>query len=91
MLVYVPQEQSEVVVNTNLICFFYFQCNFNIDILDKEVDMDAITAEVIGPSGSVYLNFDVGPDGGKGTFQPDEVCTFYIFKLIIFIVLPNTI
>ena len=37
--------------------------------------MDAITAEVIGPSGSVYLNFDVGPDGGKGTFQPDEVFT----------------
>ena len=37
--------------------------------------MDAITAEVIGPSGSVYLNFDVGPDGGKGTFQPDEVCS----------------
>ena len=35
--------------------------------------MDAITAEVIGPSGPVYLNFDVGPEGGKGFFQPDEV------------------
>ena len=40
--------------------------------------MDAITAEVIGPSGSVYLNFDVGPDGGKGTFQPDEVLSTFL-------------
>ena len=45
--------------------------------------MDAITAEVIGPSGSVYLNFDVGPDGGKGTFQPDEVLSFYKYKKFV--------
>ena len=49
------------------------QCNFNIDILDKEVDMDAINAEVIGPSGPVYLNFDLGPNGGRAFFQPDEI------------------
>ena len=49
--------------------FISFQCNFNIDILDKEVDMDAINAEVIGPSGPVYLNFDLGPNGGRGSFQ----------------------
>ena len=49
--------------------FILFQCNFNIDILDKEVDMDAINAEVIGPSGPVYLNFDLGPNGGRGSFQ----------------------
>ena len=35
--------------------------------------MDAINAEVIGPSGPVYLNFDLGPDGGRGFFQPDEI------------------
>ena len=35
--------------------------------------MDAITAEVIGPSGPVYLDFDVGPEGGRGYFQPDEI------------------
>ena len=53
--------------------------------------MDAITAEVIGPSGSVYLNFDVGPDGGKGTFQPDEVLSTFLSCSYLFIVLPNTI
>ena len=52
---------------------YFFQCNFNIDILDKEVDMDAINAEVIGPTGPVYLNFDLGPNGGRGSFQPDEM------------------
>ena len=57
--------------NENYFIFLIFQCNFNIDILDQEVDMDAITAEVIGPSGPVYLNFDA--EGGKGFFQPDEV------------------
>ena len=31
--------------------------------------MDAINAEVIGPSGPVYLNFDLGPNGGRGSFQ----------------------
>jgi len=67
-----PSERLEMRCNLNKIKVGE-ECNFNIDILDKEVDMDAITAEVIGPSGSVYLNFDVGPDGGKGTFQPDEV------------------
>ena len=56
--------------NTSLyFTFILFQCNFNIDILDKEVDMDAINAEVIGPSGPVYLNFDLGPNGGRGSFQ----------------------
>ena len=35
--------------------------------------MDAISAEVIGPSGPVYLDFDVGPEGGRGVFQPDEI------------------
>ena len=50
-----------------------FQCNFNIDILDNEVNMDAISAEVIGPSGPVFLNFDIGPQGGRGFFQTDEM------------------
>ena len=35
--------------------------------------MDAINAEVIGPSGPVYLDFDLGPEGGRGYFQPDEI------------------
>ena len=35
--------------------------------------MDAINAEVIGPSGPVYMNFDLGPNGGHGSFQPEEM------------------
>ena len=58
-----------------------FQCNFKIDILEnEEVDMDAITAEVIGPSGPVYLDLDMselatGQGGGtaRATFTTDEV------------------
>ena len=34
--------------------------------------MDAINAEVIGPSGPVYLNFDLGPNGGRGSFQVSD-------------------
>ncbi len=32
--------------------------------------MDAITAEVIGPSGPVYMNLDLKSNGGHGTFRP---------------------
>ena len=64
-----------------LIQFVLFQCNFKIDILESEaVDMDAITAEVIGPSGPVYLDLDMselaaGAGGGtaRATFTTDEV------------------
>jgi hypothetical protein len=35
--------------------------------------MDAISAEVIGPSGPVHLSFDLGPTGGRGYFQTDEM------------------
>ena len=41
--------------------------------------MDAINAEVIGPSGPVYLDFDLGPDGGRGYFQPDEIGMHELF------------
>ena len=65
----------------HLIQFVLFQCNFKIDILESEaVDMDAITAEVIGPSGPVYLDLDMselaaGAGGGtaRATFTTDEV------------------
>ena len=50
---------------------FSFQCKFKIDILDQEVDMDAITAEVIGPSGPVQMNLDL--NGGHGTFTTEEM------------------
>ena len=47
---------------------------------NEEVDMDAITAEVIGPSGPVYLDLDMselatGQGGGtaRATFTTDEV------------------
>ena len=61
--------------------YFSLQCNFKIDILEsEEVDMDAITAEVIGPSGPVYLDLDMselatGQGGGtaRATFTTDEV------------------
>ena len=35
--------------------------------------MDAITAEVIGPSGPVYLDLNVDRSGGRATFTTDEL------------------
>ena len=35
--------------------------------------MDAITAEVIGPSGPVHMNLDLKSNGGHGTFRTEEM------------------
>ena len=51
-----------------------FQCNFKIDILEnEEVDMDAITAEVIGPSGPLYLDLNVDRAGARASFLTEEL------------------
>ena len=73
MLLLQNKPRKVVAITNTILPSDFFQCNFNIDILDKEVDMDAINAEVIGPSGPVYMNFDLGPNGGHGSFQPEEM------------------
>jgi hypothetical protein len=35
--------------------------------------MDAITAEVIGPSGQVQMNLDLKSNGGQATFRTEEM------------------
>ena len=58
----------------NFILFPFFQCNFKIDILEnEEVNMDAITAEVIGPSGPLYLDLNVDRAGARASFLTEEL------------------
>ena len=35
--------------------------------------MDAISAEVIGPSGPVHMNLDLKSNGGQATFRTEEM------------------
>ena len=45
-----------------------------MDILDPEgFQKEAITAEVIGPSGPLYMDFEMTPSGGQGIFQTEEM------------------
>ena len=60
------------------------QLYFKVDVLDSDlVKPEHIAAEVIGPSGPVYFDFDFNRDSdggrsgsgggtGKGYFRPDE-------------------
>lgn len=40
---------------------------------NEEVNMDSITAEVIGPSGALPLDLSLNRDGGRATFLADEI------------------
>ena len=45
----------------------FFQCSFKIDVLERDFDQQAISAEVIGPSGPVYADFELTSTGGQGS------------------------
>ncbi|XP_059081072.1 uncharacterized protein LOC131878933 [Tigriopus californicus] len=49
------------------------EVHFKLDVLDKDFHQESITAEVIGPSGPIYMDFDMDPSGGRGFFKPDEM------------------
>jgi hypothetical protein len=51
----------------------FFQCSFKIDVLEHEFNQEAITAEVIGPSGPIYADFEMTSSGGQGKFLTDEM------------------
>ena len=50
------------------------ECSFQVDVLERDgLDQRAISAEVIGPSGPVYADFELTPTGGQGRFLAEEV------------------
>ncbi|XP_040581281.1 uncharacterized protein [Lepeophtheirus salmonis] len=50
------------------------ECNFKVDLLDEDIHPENLNAQVIGPSGPIYVNWDFIPgSGGTAYFQPSEV------------------
>eukprot|EP00096_Caligus_rogercresseyi_P015922 TRINITY_DN841_c0_g1_i2.p1 TRINITY_DN841_c0_g1~~TRINITY_DN841_c0_g1_i2.p1 ORF type:complete len:1301 (+),score=355.07 TRINITY_DN841_c0_g1_i2:98-4000(+) len=68
-----PGDRLEVKCNT-LKTKVGEECNFKVNILGDDVQAENLNAEVIGPSGPLYVDWDFTPgSGGTAYFQPSEV------------------